>query len=473
LAIIQAASYINQNVITLARYVLLLNQQDNGVLELLSQEFEDDWRYKELKNPVAMTWLISFEQIRRLNSLAADYLSFTSCIDPREIPESLLLQGGNISDIQRHNALGLLKSYSFITEQANGRLMSIHRLVHLAMRNWLRKEGRLYDWTMQARKRLAEVFPSDAPGNRLLWREYLPHAQFILLSAEAREETQHRQELSHKVGKCLYSDGRYHEAAALFEEVSKTREGVLGLDHPDTLKSISDLGWALTRQGRHKEAEEKHRRALARREVVLGSHHPDTLRSVNDLGAVLDEQGKYEEAEAMHRRALAENEKVLRPNHPDTLRSINNLGWLLHRQKEYEEAETMHRRALPGREKELGPDHPDTLRSVNHLGLALVGQKKYKEAEEMYRRALDGKERLLGADHPDTLVSMWNLSDIWKKQGREDDALELLQTCVRHQHEKLGPSHPHTMSATAELHWQNQRKHGKRGGIIYPLFRKP
>ena len=65
LAIVQAAAYINENGIALADYLLLLADQEEEVIDLLSEEFEDNGRYRDVKSPVATTWLISFEQIRR------------------------------------------------------------------------------------------------------------------------------------------------------------------------------------------------------------------------------------------------------------------------------------------------------------------------------------------------------------------------------------------------------------------------
>jgi NB-ARC domain len=90
LAIIQAAAYINETGINLADYVSLLKEQEEDTIELLSKDFEDEWRYAEITNPVAMTWLISFYQVRQRDSLAAEYLSFMACIDPRDIPPLLL-----------------------------------------------------------------------------------------------------------------------------------------------------------------------------------------------------------------------------------------------------------------------------------------------------------------------------------------------------------------------------------------------
>jgi hypothetical protein len=89
--------------------------------------FEDEWRYAGINNSVAVTWLLSFNKIQRLNPLAADYLFFMSCIDPRDILLSLFPPES--SQVKQQNALGLLKTYPFITGQADSQTMSLHRLV--------------------------------------------------------------------------------------------------------------------------------------------------------------------------------------------------------------------------------------------------------------------------------------------------------------------------------------------------------
>jgi hypothetical protein len=63
LAIIQAAAYINANDVSLNDYLSLLFDADDVVVDLLSEQFEDEGRYPESKNLVAATWLISFDQI--------------------------------------------------------------------------------------------------------------------------------------------------------------------------------------------------------------------------------------------------------------------------------------------------------------------------------------------------------------------------------------------------------------------------
>ena len=113
LATVQAAAYINENGITLADYLSLLGEQEEDAIDLLSAGFEDDGRYRNVKNPVATTWLISFEQIRRRDSLAAEYLSFMAYVDPKDIPQSLLPPGP--SQKKETGAIGTLDAYSFVS----------------------------------------------------------------------------------------------------------------------------------------------------------------------------------------------------------------------------------------------------------------------------------------------------------------------------------------------------------------------
>lgn len=127
LAIAQAAAYINENGVTLAEYLALVDCQEQEIIDLLTEQFEDDARYSDLKNPVATTWLISFQQIQQRDPLAADYMSFMACIDHKDVPQLLLPPGS--SRKQEMDAIGTLSAYSFITRRAEDLAIDLHRLV--------------------------------------------------------------------------------------------------------------------------------------------------------------------------------------------------------------------------------------------------------------------------------------------------------------------------------------------------------
>jgi hypothetical protein len=239
LAIVQAAAYINENGIKLPDYLSLLKDQEQDVIALLSEEFEDEGRYRDVKNPIATTWLISFEQIRRVDPLAADYLSFMCCIDPIEIPQSLLPPAQ--SRKKETDAIGTLSAYSFVSRRPADHSLDLHRLVHLATRNWLRTEASLAEWTARAVARLDEVFPDHDYRNRSLWRAYLPHARHVLHSNLPDDVVSERVGLLRKFSMSLYSDGRYNEAEGSFSQVIEMEMRMLGQEHPDTLKSMGNL----------------------------------------------------------------------------------------------------------------------------------------------------------------------------------------------------------------------------------------
>ena len=72
----QAAAYINANDVSVSKYLSLVEGTEDNVVKSLSEDFEDDRRYRDSKNAIATTWLLSFEHIRRHDPLATEYLCF-------------------------------------------------------------------------------------------------------------------------------------------------------------------------------------------------------------------------------------------------------------------------------------------------------------------------------------------------------------------------------------------------------------
>ena len=339
LAIVQAAAYINENDISLVEYLSLLDDREENIVEVLSEDFEDEGRYHDIKNPIATTWLISFEQIRIRDSLAADYLSFMSCIDPKAIPLSLLPPARSKKRIV--DAIGTLSTYLFITKRSDDQSLDIHRLVHLATRNWLREQNSLSEWVAKAIAQLANVFPNDNYENRILWRTYLPHAQYIYASGLSKENFKGSLLLLQKFGLCLLSDGRWDEAEKPFMQVMEASVRVLGQEHPDTLTSMDNLASTYRNQGRWKEAEELDVQVAKTKNRVLGQEHPSTLTSMTNLASTYRNQGRWKEAEELDVQVMETSVRVLGQEHPDTLTSMTNLASTYRNQGRWKEAEEL------------------------------------------------------------------------------------------------------------------------------------
>ncbi|KAL4865102.1 hypothetical protein BDV12DRAFT_200486 [Aspergillus spectabilis] len=449
LAIIQAAAYINANDIALSDYTALLQEQEPDVIELLSEDFDDNGRYKQIQNPVATTWLISYQQIQQLSPLAADYLSFMACISPRDIPQSLLPPA--VSKKKKTDALGSLKAFSFISEQIQDHTLSLHRLVHLSTRNWLRQQQQFHLHIKRTADQLAQVFPDDEHTNQKLWRSYMPHALSLIREREFQKEQGSYISLVRNIGRCLRTDGRYNEAALLFETlVSIQRNGTGDPDIP-ALSSMADLAETYYGQGRWKEAEELEVQVQETCIRVLGPEHPDTLSSMTTLACIYGDQGRWKEAEELDVQVQEIRNRVLGPEHPHTLLSMANLACTYRVQGRWKEAEKLEVQVQEIRNRVLGPEHPDTLSSMANLSQTYWNQGRWKEAEELEVQILEIRNRVLGPEHPNTLSSMTTLACVYRDQGRWKEAEELevqiQEICIR----VLGPEHPDTLLTMANL----------------------
>ncbi|KAL2822076.1 hypothetical protein BJX63DRAFT_417851 [Aspergillus granulosus] len=438
LAITQAAAYINSNDIELSDYTALLQDQEPEVIELLSESFEDQGRYKETLNPVATTWLLSFYQIQKLNPLAVDYLAFMACISPRDIPQSLL--PNNVSRRKRIDALGLLKAFSFINEQAIDHALSLHRLVYLSTRNWLRNQGQFDLHIQKAADHFSQVFPTNNHENQKRWREYLPHALSLLNEECFKTKRKGYMKLIQNIGRCLHTDGRYNEAVTLFEDLVKLQRKNESDYDLSALIAMTDLGSAyrgqgrwneaekLQIQGRWNEAEKLGVQVLETRKAVLGARHPSTLASMGNLASTYSNQGRWNEAEKLQVQVM-ETKKIGRWN----------------------EAENLEVQVMETRKTVLGAEHPDTLTSMTNLASTYWNQGRWNEAEKLQVHVMETLKTVLGAEHPDTLASMNNLAHTWHSQEKVHVALALMGECDMLCKKVLGPSHPHSISVSHHL----------------------
>ncbi|KAE8357567.1 hypothetical protein BDV27DRAFT_164399 [Aspergillus caelatus] len=449
LAITQAAAYINENSINLSDYVKILQDQESDVIELLSEDFGDERRYKDTQNPVALTWFISFQQIQRSNKLAADYLSLMACINPRDIPQSLLPQPNSTK--KGIDAVGLLKAFSFVSEDSRDCSLHLHRLVHLATRNWMRKNQQFSPQILKAADRLNEVFPNNAYTNRKMWRGYLPHALSLIAEADFQKEQKRYINLIVNIGRCLYSDGRWKEAEELGIQEMELCKRVLGPKHPDTLSSVNNLALIYRNQGQWNKAERLAIQVIELRKQVLGPEHPDTLSSVNNLVLIYRNQGRWKKAENLEIEVIKLHKQVLGPEHPDTLSSGNNLSSIYRNQGRWKEAEELGIEVMELRKKVLGPEHPDTLGSINNLALIYWNQGRWEEAEELELQVMKLRKKVLGPKHPSTLTSMNNLASTYRTQGRWKEAEELGVQAIELRKQVLGPEHPSTLTSMNNL----------------------
>ncbi|MFP6869128.1 MAG: tetratricopeptide repeat-containing protein [Nitrospinota bacterium] len=196
---------------------------------------------------------------------------------------------------------------------------------------------------------------------------------------------------------------RYAEALPLAKRALKTREKVLGAEHPKFVLFLNRLAFIYTTQKNLKEAGVLRARSKAiqkrlaaqRRAIQKRAREAKRLawekkRDARDLyadGDRLQKAGKHAEVIPLFVRALALFEKELGPAHVGVGTVLQSLGNSHLSLNQYEKAEPYLRKVLGIFEKGLGPSHPAVDRTLARLAALYEKNGKKKEATAIRARA--------------------------------------------------------------------------------------
>jgi len=305
----------------------------------------------------------------------------------------------------------------------------------------------------------AEAHKLNNSGDMRALQRWIGHLQFAVIQEEERAPRHPETARSlNNLGYLLQEMGDLAGARPYCERALRIREDVLGPCHPNTATSLNNLGYLLDSMGDLARARLYYERALGIREEVLGPRHPDTATSLNNLGYLLQAMGDLVGALPYYERALGIREKVLGLRHPDTAQSLNNLGYLLSAMGDLAGALPYYERALGIREEVLGPHHPVTATSLNNLGYLLDGLGDFVGARPYLERTLAIFEEVLGPRHPHTATSLNNLGGLLQEMGDLAGARPYYEQALGICEEVLGPYHPDTATSLNNL-----------GALLYAL----
>ena len=494
LAITQAAAYIKENGIGISTYLAIFQEHEQSALELLSEDFQDYGRYVNTRNPVATTWLVSFDQIRTRRPLAINYLAFMACVSPRDVPQSLLPPGESTKE--EVDAIGTLDAYSFISRRMGDSegFLSVHRLVHLAMRKWLSNEGLLHYWVDNVLLRLEEMLPTPPYHDEIaVCRKFLPHAHEGLKLNDGRDTAEQYSSFTFKYGCCQELEGKFKEAEELYRisvELDSSRLGpkhvctlkktlhlsrsisdqarwdessrltsalietsseVLGTQHNLTMEAMSLLGHSLKQTGHLEEAEKLQEQVIRFLREQYGDEDRETLYRMNQLAQTFKAQCRLKEAEVLQEYVVETSKRILAPDDQYWIEILEALAEIYFDQGRYREMEALQTQVLHSVERAFPCEHRKRLHSMNNLALAYKSCSRFQEAEQLWLQAIGIAKRVLGDQDHLRLVIMGNLALVFQIQGRYNEAEKLLKQVVDATKDILGNPHRYTLYYMSEL----------------------
>jgi tetratricopeptide (TPR) repeat protein/predicted Ser/Thr protein kinase len=286
-------------------------------------------------------------------------------------------------------------------------------------------------------------------GDHAAARESLQEAFFhALAGGDDRHMLAAATQLTHQIGYQLaqHEQGRHWGTIGEMLVERLRLGGTL-----DDATHIASVAGVLTKAGRYEEALEYFRRALRTREELLGPNHPELARVLNSIGVVRFNQGEAGEAIEWFRRSLAIEEAALGPDHPDLAHALNNLAAVLGTRGQIEEALAYHRRALAIRIDALGSEHPDVASSLSNIGALLAAQGDPDGAMAHERRAMEVFAAALGRGHPEVATTHSIIGGIESGRGDHAAALASHRAALAIFEAAFGPEHPEVARATHNI----------------------
>ena len=249
LALDQAGAYIEETQCSLASY---LNQYRDHKRQntLLHRRGGTGKQHPE---PVAATWSLSFEQVEKLNPIAADLLRFLAFLAPDAIPEQLVIDGASqlsptlqpLADDEAllDEAVAALARYSLVRRKRDDSTLTVHRLVQTVLKYHM-DEPTQRQWAEYAVRAVNEAFPDVADyRNWPLCQQFLPHAQTCAaLIDQWQFAFSEAGRLCNQVGYYLQDRAQYAEAEIFYQRAITIGEQTLGPEHPNLAIYLNNLG---------------------------------------------------------------------------------------------------------------------------------------------------------------------------------------------------------------------------------------
>ena len=427
LAIAQASSYIVRRSITISKYLSLIRDTEDEMIKLLSRDFQDATPGRGSRSAVAMTWLVSFEMIKREEPAAADILFFISFLENKAIPLSILPRAGSEGDLT--HAVGALVGYSFLKSEGGNDMYDMHRLVQQAVKIWMQKDNITSLWRQKTTSHLADIFPWCEWENRSLWREYTPHAIRVLTDTESVSEEQ-RAALCNKLSLCLVVDGRMSEAIKWISDCFSWSNAYLHGEDPRRVSVQYDLAQIYLANGQSREAIELLEKIVAVNDRVLTENHPHRLKSQRMLGQAHHSNGQIKEAIEILEKVVEIEERVLVEDHLSRLESQLNLAAAYKANGQVTEAIEILEKVVAIGARELAEGHPARLESQHRLARAYKANGQIGEAIEILEKVVAIEERVLVESHPARLMSEHVLARTYLSNGQVKEAIEVLEKIV-------------------------------------------
>jgi uncharacterized protein YerC len=426
LAIAQAAAYIKAQKQTVATYLELYETKRSKMLS--DDTLRNFWSKKE-HEPVAVTWLLSIEELRKTVPDAEQLLQFCAYLASRDIPNYILQACLCQTKETKHEEeaeqqvakrypqrafwklLTAIKQYSLLEINKQKETVTVHQLVQTVIQEKLDQE-------IQKDIILKSINVS---------------------TSESREKTPTMKDIRRRINLISHMWSLKKHGEALFFQFDETKklkiQLPLSLDLADVYK---DLGYAIS-------GKELLEDALAIQEKYYGKDHWNIAPTLGNLANVYCNLGDWKNQKRLLERTLTIQEMHYGKDHGFIGTTLTNLAIVYSNLGDIDNEKKLLESSLKIKEAYYGKEHWRVAITLNHLGnmYGMLGNVEIQK--QLLERALSIRETYYGKDHLEVASAMTNLANVYyhglgnTKKGKQllEYALEIFETHYGKNHWKL------------------------------------
>lgn len=323
--------------------------------------------------------------------------------------------------------------------------------------------------------------------------ESLLRVALPLVNPRSKKDAVVYSSLISSLASALRMQGRFDEAAPLFQEALDLDQRLYGQRSLEAAKDLANLAVYLDEVGNSDESVNSLRQVLEIRQERLPPEHPDIASSLHNLGEILRNAGNIDESESVLREAVRIRRKIYAGSHPRLSQTIRSLGRTLQSKDDfagaeeaYQECYAMSRELLGDQsqavalvvndlatiafyrgdlvlaarrfrnvadtfEADLSPSHPTVLTVRSNIATIELQRGAFEAAEAVYEGVLQRRREQFDADHPSVSDGIRNVAIARRLQGRPSAATPLYREVLQSYDTRYGPDHQDTAGTRTRL----------------------
>ena len=251
-------------------------------------------------------------------------------------------------------------------------------------------------------------------------------------------------EIQSTLGIAFGAIGKFPKAVELLERSARYFEEKFGFEDTRTLESWQHLISAYSSAERLEDAINLSEKLVATKEQLLGIDAPQTLRAKSQLGSLYNQTfSLLGKARAINAPLLEKMKEVLGDEHPDTIWAMHHLAlsnYLQSDRTKRDLAIPLQEEALALHKRVKGEGHPDTLYMMRSLAVVYDQNDRSESAGELLAKILPLAKSTFGNEHPFVVDAMFGVAVVsygspvhWQKSmDLMNEALDIVR---KHQYE--------------------------------------